>query len=1753
MSQSILAVGINAQAAISSLGNLARHYSQTGRSMVRTSHQTASALAAANRTVTMSLNSVNYAVNDAANRIRWYGLAATLALGQIIKANTDFEFSMRRVKAILSLNEAQYGSLREEALRLGRVTEWTAKNVAEAMGNLAIAGFDMNEVVAVMPSMLAMATAGNVSLQYAAESAAGVLRAFTKDAEQMNSVAGVLTSTFTRTNTTLESITNSLRYVGPVANKTGVELEEVAAAVGILGDAGVRGSMAGTSLRMMFLRLAKGLGTDAGPAVFSMAKAIERLRAGMAEGQKVALDTTKIFEESGEGYRRFDHVVQHLGEVFEGMDKEQQNAYLTAIVGARAATGAMALLSRGADDLRNKMQVALFGGMKNSLEMIGRVFESYDENFQRMRKNLGAFFNDAESINSVIRDYMAEIPWHAKLRLRVDGKEIAMSIQQLEDEIRRRSQAGGDVTNLLAARDIMQLTSEQVTEMQNRINKSISAYIGPAGEATEASRKFIQVALQGLPRSHALMERYRGDVAGTFQDMDFGTSKAAASFQALVGIIRDETIKANQYLETLSPSERLAAETERSNAIYEAHMARIRAISEKFLGTSAQTVLNAIRLDEERNKPLKETISVIEAQMNSWKRLTAQEKAAAREHYIVDVYRSLQKVFGDTRSEQELLSQAQKEVTDVLSGYSATMRGFMRQMLATNSAIGVQREQLSSLMGLFKIVRSAVANTAIKVGAALEPLFLSVSEWLITIQNRSEELLSTGSNVVNTFSGAVARAFTGFNRGVRPVKGLVDNFKQLENNVQRSVYFITLLGAALLPLGASLLFVNRLSMTLFTTIGAITKIIPILTVGILPLAATLTTIAGLWLAWRENLGGLRDVLSGFGERAKGVFDMILKRALAIGQIWEMLRASRGIGEIIQTESIRKLFTTNEALIKTVRAVAWVRNTLRDVILEFRQLGSSGNRTVQRIVAEFKSFLRILKEVALFMVKIAGAIWRFAAAHPQLVKIAALFFVFQGPLMMLAGLFNRVTSAFGLTTSFFVQNIGVISDAFKRFALDIEVTFARAAGAVGRYMMTLPLQTLGGGLKAARAGAGMAFTKPGAFAGRAWSMMSAPFAGMYKGAADMIGGGAKGFGTGLAKNFKDARDIMVQARKLTAGGSYVPVTSFEGFQNAVSVFTKPGSKTALSGASKGFIGLRMNVQAAGKAFFQQIRHTLRFGKAVETATQAVQGAADAAGEAAKQTVTFGQRFRFFSTVLRSVIAAWILIPPIFRGIVEGFNKIVGGTEGATSAIQTLKNVFGAFIEGFNLGWQEAIRWVQTFASIVGMVIGKVVEVIGWLMRAIFGVKSELNILSEMFSRDAVKVIGFALGVKFLLGSVKDLVVGVGGLAKLLGGFGLAGWLAKLSGLFVTAGGAIKSMGAALIAGEGVASAFTAGLKILGVVFAKLAIVASIIYLLFRFVKAVMQAREAGLSFGQTIQFALMETLRGLGKVLLWILRILWKIVTLGFGSTKWIDNWANALDNMGKNQLKRFAENAAETQKKAFEQAAGANLEAAKKANNELRNVLAAMPVEETQRRIETQVKSGVAGAENVLRQYKAAFEKYSEVRSTFDLVSRLLEQPLEPAQIARLRGPLETLRNNVGNIAQQMEHARGNGARMVEALRGLERLNLRDVTDAVNQIQNARVLEQASAMDNLATTMREAGTGSAATGGSFEQLQEALRGTGMGRGLVASGGAGGPGMAVNFGDINTYMQAGATEDEKIEAILERVKEDLLASRAFAGS
>ena len=228
------------------------------------------------------------------------GLSAPLlAIGTgAVMAAANFEKSMNKVKAVTKGTTADFKAMDTQAKELGRTTQFSASQAADAMSFLGMAGLDAKEIMAAMPATLNLAAAGNLELATAADIASNVMSGFGAEAKDLGQFIDVLAAGFTNSNTDLNQLGEAMANAAPVASGFGVSIEETTAAIGLLSNAGIQGGQAGTSLKNILVQLDE-QSESLGLSIFDAAGNMIPLSDQLAQLESKGLSTSDIMGKFG--------------------------------------------------------------------------------------------------------------------------------------------------------------------------------------------------------------------------------------------------------------------------------------------------------------------------------------------------------------------------------------------------------------------------------------------------------------------------------------------------------------------------------------------------------------------------------------------------------------------------------------------------------------------------------------------------------------------------------------------------------------------------------------------------------------------------------------------------------------------------------------------------------------------------------------------------------------------------------------------------------------------------------------------------------------------------------------------------------------------------------------------------------------------------------------------------------------------------------------------------------------------------------------------------------------------------------------------------------------------------------------------------------------------------------------------------------------------------------------------------------------
>ncbi len=339
------------------LGLDTREFEMAIRQAERRMEQSSRAMASSLHQVGEQMQRTGKQMQSAGKKMSLYLTTPIVGFGAMaLRTAGNFEKSMNRVAAISQATESDIASLEKQARDLGSTTQFSASEAADAMSYLAMAGFEVKEVMEAMPSTLNLAAAGQMEMADAADIVSNVMQGFGRDASQTEQTVDTMAKAFTSANTNLHELGEAMSYAAPMAKTYGIELEETTAAIGFLSDAGIKGGRAGTGFRQVLAQLAKqadGLGLnirDASGRLLPFADILE-------EVEKQGLTTAEMVE----------------------------------ALGTRAGPAFAVLMDRGADALRDYT-----GELENAGGTAERVAEQQMEGLNGSLKELRSAFEELQ-------------------------------------------------------------------------------------------------------------------------------------------------------------------------------------------------------------------------------------------------------------------------------------------------------------------------------------------------------------------------------------------------------------------------------------------------------------------------------------------------------------------------------------------------------------------------------------------------------------------------------------------------------------------------------------------------------------------------------------------------------------------------------------------------------------------------------------------------------------------------------------------------------------------------------------------------------------------------------------------------------------------------------------------------------------------------------------------------------------------------------------------------------------------------------------------------------------------------------------------------------------------------------------------------------------------------------------------------------------------------------------------------------------
>lgn len=343
----------------------------------------------------------------------------------LINKSKEFDKAFSNLAAVTGKTKDEIASLKENAKDLGATTAFTATQVLELSTEFAKLGFSTTEILNASEATLDLAAAAGVDLAEAATVAGSTLRGFGLDTEETQRVVDVMAKSFTSSALDMEKFKESMKLVAPIAKTTKVSVEESAAALSILADRGVSGSMAGTQLRRIMSDLAQKTGKDFATSLEITADRLDKAKStaeklaiakelvgDRAKGSLIALaENREELERLKVAYDNAGGAAEEMAEKkldnLEGSLTKLSSAWDGFMLNLEDGSGVIGKLAKGAVDILTDSVTKL----KNNSTGLGLVWDAMMNFFESVPTRLKIIGLDLEEFGLKARLVAEKIPF----------------------------------------------------------------------------------------------------------------------------------------------------------------------------------------------------------------------------------------------------------------------------------------------------------------------------------------------------------------------------------------------------------------------------------------------------------------------------------------------------------------------------------------------------------------------------------------------------------------------------------------------------------------------------------------------------------------------------------------------------------------------------------------------------------------------------------------------------------------------------------------------------------------------------------------------------------------------------------------------------------------------------------------------------------------------------------------------------------------------------------------------------------------------------------------------------------------------------------------------------------------------------------------------------------------------------------------------------------------------------------------------
>ena len=306
------------------------------------------------------LGVVGEKMQDAGDKISGVGqkllpvTAGVTALGTIaVKTGADFDSAMSKVAAVSGATGSEMDALREKAREMGSKTKFSASEAADAMNYMAMAGWKTNDMLSGIEGIMNLAAASGEDLASTSDIVTDALTAFGLSASDSGHFADILAAASSNANTNVSMMGETFKYAAPVLGSLGYSAEDSAIAIGLMANAGIKSSQAGTALRSAITNLAKPTDT--------VASAMEQYGISLTDSSGKMYSLRELMEQ----------LRQKLG----GLSEAEQAQAAASLFGKEAMSGMLAIINGSPAD---------FEKPSNAIDTCSDTVDGYNGTTEKM-------------------------------------------------------------------------------------------------------------------------------------------------------------------------------------------------------------------------------------------------------------------------------------------------------------------------------------------------------------------------------------------------------------------------------------------------------------------------------------------------------------------------------------------------------------------------------------------------------------------------------------------------------------------------------------------------------------------------------------------------------------------------------------------------------------------------------------------------------------------------------------------------------------------------------------------------------------------------------------------------------------------------------------------------------------------------------------------------------------------------------------------------------------------------------------------------------------------------------------------------------------------------------------------------------------------------------------------------------------------------------------------------------------------------